>query len=492
MRRLAPLLCLLALSCAESGTPAPPDAGPLPDLPRADLPPGADLPRPADGGLPDQTSGDLTPAPDGPTLLDNTLAPGTWFERAVLAADRTSLAAAFSQAGYSPPSGTFLLAAQVLPGLGQPAFRYLSLGESGFDFSDGSYWPASTVKLTAAVGALWTLGQLGLSGAASVSFTDDDGAYSGTVKGLYDKALSISDNVAYNRLMEIAGFDPLNDQLLVPAQSLPKMVLQRRYTHPLPTSNLRTSPPISYAEGTKSGTIPQRVGVGQHPSCPDEGNCTTLFELLDVMRRVTLHDELPAGDRFPLGAADVGGLHAALVASDTDFLEPGASQALGHPALIMNKPGAVYSLDRLDHGLIEDSVTKERFLVAWSMPYAATSDAMASELTRRALLALKAGASQAPPLQRDAGVSMLINVEDNGPGASAGTRSHTFTISAPGADSLELWLDRFPLPAPTKAGPVFVLTHALYNGGERLLVVRALAAGKLVGYRAARVKLTPP
>lgn len=492
MRRLAPLLCLLALACKESESPRPPDADAWPDLPRADLPPGVDLPRQPDGGSPDQASGDLAPSPDGPTLVDNTLPAKTWFEQGVLAADRASLGAAFAQAGYSPPAGTFLLAAQVLPGLGQPAFRYLSLGESGFDFSDGRYWPASTVKLTAAVGALWTLGQLGLSGAASVSFSDDDGSYSGTVENLYDKALSISDNVAYNRLMEIAGFDPLNDQLLVPAQSLPTIVLQRRYTHPLPTSDLRTSPPISYSEGAKSGTIPKRVGVGQHPSCPDEGNCATLFELLDVMRRVTLHGELPAGDRFPLGTVDVGGLQAALLASDTDFLEPGASQALGHPAVIMNKPGAVYSLDRLDHGLIEDSVTKERFLLAWSMPYAATSSAVASELTRQALLALKSGASQAPPLQRDAGVPVLINVKDIGPGAAAGTRSHTFTISAPGADSVELWLDRFPLPGPTKIGPYFVLSHELYNGGERLLVVRALASGKLVGYRGARVKLTNP
>jgi hypothetical protein len=185
------------------------------------------------------------------------------------------------------------------------------------------------------------------------------------------------------------------------------------------------------------------------------------------------------------------GLRAALLAAPADFMEPGASQALGTTATIYNKSGAVWTLDRLDHGLIVDPATKQRFLVAWSMPYSATSSAISSELVRQTLLALKANTSQAPALQRDAGVKMLINVKDNGPGAP-GTRSHTFAISAPGADALQLWLDRYPLPAPTGSGPVFTLTHELFNGGERLLVVRALAKGQVVGYRAARVKLTAP
>jgi len=489
-RGLLLITLLIPLGCSDDGPPPPPGAdSETPDLLRPDGP----SPVP-DGHQPDPDEGPGADGqPDGgPPLVDNTLPPWTWYQQGVAAADRSELQAAFTKAGYAPPQGTYLLAARVEPGLGQPAFQLLSLAETGLAFSQGNYWPASTVKVTAAVGALWTLSKHGLSGAASVSFTDDDGSYSGTVKNLYEKALSVSDNVAYNRLMEIGGFDEINDQYLVPATSLPKMVLQRRYTKPLPSSDLRTSPAISYTEGAKSGTIPQRVGVGQHPSCPQSGNCVTLFELLDVLRRVTLHAELPQADRFPLSDADVSGIKAALLVADKGFLEPGASQALGHKAKIENKPGQVSTDDRLDHALIQDTVTGERFLIAWSMPYSTTSSAAASELTRQTLLALKAKPSNAPPLQRDAGVSILISTKDDGPGATPGTRRHTFTINAPGAAKLALWLDRFPLPAPKKAGACFELTHELYDGGERLLVVRALAGGALVGYRAAAVKITPP
>jgi hypothetical protein len=466
---------------------------PWPDLaPRLDSGPVLDS-----GPQPDREPDlQVTPAdagPDAPPIQDNALPPKSWFWQGSLAVDRSALGAAFSKAGYTPPAGTFLLAARVLPGLSQPAFQYLSLGDSGFAYSAGAYWPASTVKLMAAVGALWTLGSYQLSGAASVSFADDDGSYSGTVKSLYDKAIVDSDNVAYNRLMEIAGFDEINDTYLVEVQGLPQIVLQRRYTKPFPASDLRTSPPISYSEGGKTGTIPQRIGTGQHPTCPNEGNCITLFELLDVMRRVALHAELPAVDHLPAATADLSGLNAALLKAPT-FFEPGASQALGHAVQVTNKSGQVWDNDRLDHGLIVDTVTGERFLIAWSMPYNTTTEAEASELTRQTLLALTQSASDSPALQRDAGVQIHIQLVDQGAGNKPGTRAYSITLAAPGADALELWIDRWPLPPPQASGPAgtFQLSYDFSGSGERLVVVRAWAQGKVIGFRAARVVIAQP
>jgi hypothetical protein len=485
------LLCAaVAIATAGCGDDA---SRPWPDLaPRLDrgmLPDGG--PRP-DHGADVQLTDTGT---DALKIQDNTLAPRSWFWQGSLAADRSSLGAAFSKAGYSPPAGTFLLAARVVPGLSQPAFQYLSLADSGLAYSAGTYWPASTIKLMAAVGALWTLGSYQLSGAATVSFADDDGSYSGTVKNLYDKAIVVSDNVAYNRLMEIAGFDEINDTYLVEAQGLPEMVLQRRYTKPFPGSDLRTSPEISYSEGGKTGTIPQRVGTGQHPQCPSEGNCITLFELLDVLRRVALHAELPVVEHLPLATADLVGLNVALLKAPT-FFEPGASQALGHAVQVYNKSGEVWNNDRLDHGLIVDTVTGERFLIAWSMPYNSTTEAEASELTRQTLLALTQGASvpDSPALQRDAGVQIQVQLVDQGPGNKPGTRAYDIIIAAPGADLLELWIDRWPLPDPQASGPAgtFQLSHDFSSSGERLLVVRARAQGKVIGYRARRIAIAPP
>lgn len=437
----------------------------------------ADAWLPADGPQPD------APAP----LRDDALAPWDWYTQASKIANRQALTTAFAQAGYSPPTNLYLIAARVVAGQGQPALELFSYKDTGFTYSPGHFWPASTVKLTAAVGALWTLGSYGLTGAAQVSFQDDDGSYSGTVANLYDKALSVSDNVAYNRLVELAGFDAFNDQFLVAARGLPQMVLQRRYTKPLPTSNLRTSPTIAYVEGAKSGTIPQRVGTGSHPECPSEGNCTTLFELLDGLRRVTLHDELPVAERFPLVASDASGLKAALLAAVTD-MQPGAGQALGHPVTIYNKTGLVPGNDHLDHGLIVDNTSGERFLIALSLPYAAsTSSATISTVAKQTLLALKA-APAAATLQRDAGTKIMVQLDDKGP-ASGGARAYDIKISAPGADRLSIWVDGWPIGSPTTPSPHFELSYQFSQAGERLMVVHALAAGQLIGYRALRIKV---
>jgi hypothetical protein len=343
------------------------------------------------------------------------------------------------------------------------------------------------VKLTAAVGALRTLGTSGLTGAAQVTFADDDGSYSGTVKGLYTQAIEASSNESYNRLMEIAGFDEMNDVYLVPSESMPLMVLQRRYTKPLPTSNLRSSPPISYSEGTLTGQIAARVGVGQHPECPDEGNCTTLLELLDVLRRVTLHSELPQSDRFPLAAVDVANLQSSLLASPTE-LEPGASQALGHTAQIYNKDGQVWTDDHLDHGLIVDPVTTNRFLLAISIPYSSSSASQISELARHTLLALLAQPTTGVTLQRTAGVTITVQMDDQGPVGAA--RRYHVTIDAPTADSLEVWVDGWPLGGFSGPTPYFSLTYDFSKSGDRLMIVRASAKGKMIGYRALAVHVS--
>jgi hypothetical protein len=472
-------LALLA-GCSSDQTPSP--DGPLADGPAAqELGPGPD--RHAVGEDPvrtDRARSDGGLHADAAPLRDDALALWTWHDQAVLLADRASLGAAFAAAGYSPPDGTFLLAARVVAGLGQPAFQYFSLGDSGIVFSAGKYWPASTVKLTAAVGALRTLGSYGLTGAAQVSFSDDDGSYSGTVKNLYSAAIEVSDNVAYNRLMELAGFDTMNDTYLVAAESFPEMVLQRRYTHPLPTSDLRHSPAISYSESGKTGTIPARVGTGQHPTCPDEANCITLLELTEVLRRVVLDSELPAIDRFPLGVTDVANLQGSLLTAPTK-LDPGASSALGHPVKVYNKTGDVPGDDRLDHGLIVDTVDGRRFLFAASMPYDTTSDTQMSELAKRTLQALLAQPTGGLALQRAAGVPITVQLDDLG--AVTGGRKVTLTVAAPGADSLDLFVDGYPLAKPAGPSPTFTLTQVFSKSGDRLLVVRAIKAGVLVGYR---------
>ena len=487
---------LLLLACGPSGG-APPDAG-VPDaaadarVPDAAADAGG-LDAAADAGGPDaaaDAAGLDAAAPDAavpdagpPPLVDQGLPPPGWYAQAERVADRSGLAASFAQQGYAPPAGTYALAVRVTPGVAQPAFELRSWTDTAFVYSAGAYWPASTVKLLAAVGALRTLGGLGLTGAATVSFTDDDSTYAGSVADLYDAALTVSDNVAYNRLMEIAGFDELNDGLLVDGMGLPQLVLQRRYTHPLPTSSLRTSPAITYAEGPLQGVLPARTGVGQHPECPNEGNCITLQELLDALRRVTLHDELPTSERFPLVDADVAGLMAALEAADT-FLEPGASAALGHPVTVYNKPGEVASDDRLDHGLVVDDVTGERYLLAASMPWASTTAADLSDLAYALLVALTGASDPVTPLQVDAGAALAARIEDHGEGVTPGSHAVTVWLQGTGVDAVDVYVDRWFLGTATPDGAYLRLDHDFSTAGDRLFVLVGQAQGAPVGYRA--------
>ena len=391
---------------------------------------------------------------------------GTWFEQAKLITDRGMLAAAFEAAGYTPPPGTYLIVARVTDGVDQPAFEYFSLGDTAFEYSAERYWPASTVKVMAAVGALQTLGEYGLTGAAEVALQDEDGAYAGSVRKLYDAAITVSDNVAYNRLMEIAGFDELNDGQLVAEAGFPTMVLQRRFARHSEDDNLRSSPEIHYQEMGVSGVIEARLGTGQHPECPREGNCTTLFELLEAARRVALHDELPSRDRLPIDASDVAGLQQAMRQAPSR-MEQGAMAAFGGSATIVNKTGSVAGDDRLDHGLIVNDATLQRYVVAMSMPYDDTSDAQASELVRQALLALESYQGATAPLQRDGGVSI-----------SASLDAGAVVVTAAAAEVLEVWLDG---QAVAVEGSKIAVD--IDEPGAHLLTVTAVAEGRPIGYR---------
>ncbi|MCC6749798.1 MAG: hypothetical protein IT371_19185 [Deltaproteobacteria bacterium] len=414
-----------------------------------------------------------------------------WFRLVERLADRRSLAASFEAARYTLPPHTFLLAARVVPGVGQPAFQYFSLGDSGFVYSPGRYWPASTVKLMTTVGALWTLHKHGLSGAARVAFTDAEGRYSGTVRELYDKALGLSTNTEYNRLALIAGFDALNEEYLRPETGLPRMVLQRRYGKRIPGATLRVSPEMSFEEGPRRVTLPERAGRGSYPECPQQGNCATLFELLEVLRRVMLHDELPEASRFPLGRADRLRIRA-LLRGTPEKLEPGASQALEHPVQIYNKAGRYPGDDHLDVALVVDAVTAERFLIAVSVRYGslkepdAVSQGHLSDLAHHTLRALArrpralALPTDRPLVQEAAGETISVHAAQHG----ADPLRYRLWFEVETVEQLKVWVGP---EAPTllrRTGRGFLLEHRFARSGDLPVALLGLRGEKPVAYRA--------
>lgn len=329
----------------------------------------------------------LDPAPtEPPTEAPPTVATAPEFH-----VDEDTLGAAFDEAGYEPPEGSFVMVGREFED-SATHFEWFSLGDSGMVYSDEHYWPASTIKVMTAVAALETLHEYGLTGAAILTFEDLDGRYHGPAKEIIRLAIQVSNNPAYNRTVLIAGMRNINETVF-PRWGLHDTIMQRRYTRPEGVTDLalRTSPAIRYREGAHRGTIPERIAPRLYGRCPAAGNCTSLYELLSVMRRVTLHHELPEAERFNLSDGDVTVIHGALTESYSR-IAPGAEAALG-PVAVLNKTGTVPGDDALDHGLITDETTGRRYLLAVSTRWHRERTARIGELTRQTLLAVSSAAA---------------------------------------------------------------------------------------------------
>jgi hypothetical protein len=251
---------------------------------------------------------------------------------------------------------------------------------------------------------------------------------------------------------------------------------------------------MTLAEGGLETWVDAREGVGDDRCPPRDGNCANLFELTEAIRRLALDAEIPAAERFDIAPSDVTGILDALCGSSSSYVRPGAEAVFGGGVLVCNKTGTVIGDDYLDTSFIEDVATGERYLVALAVPeqgtYAASVDA-AEAAGERVIAALAALPTDGLPLQPDAGVPIVAQLDDHGTTA-ASRRAYTLTVDAPGADRVELFTDAWPIGEAAGPGPRFVVDYSFSSGGDRLLVVRAFDSGALVGYRSMAVHITPP
>ncbi len=274
--------------------------------------------------------------------------------RALPLSNPTSLEATLAAAGYRLPPGAGVYAAKVTKEAGGLAYEDYQAGVGALG---SNFWPASSIKVLAAIAALEYVGQQGFTGAATVAF--GNGAPR-TIRSIYDDAIRISDNAAYDLLVEVAGLDYLNGTFLTPARGFPVTVIQRSYTI---GGNLRVNPAITLTEGGRKVVIPARTGRVD-ASCP-QGQCSNLFEMSESVRRLVLHNEIPAAERFKLAPADVAGLNSALLGAEGWF-EPAVARVLGSGARIYGKPGQVPGRDCLDVVLIERN--NQRILLSATVP----------------------------------------------------------------------------------------------------------------------------
>jgi hypothetical protein len=504
------LLLLAVLGCGRAATAPAPDADRQPDrtaaVPeRTDVspaaPPDAETDpagETADGPAADE-AGDASDAADGaptdeapdaadreagaeadgaalPPLRDDGADPDwRWDRKARRVIDRGTLPAAFRRAGYALPEGAAVYAVRVVPGLAGPAYV---LYEAGLGAFSPDFWPASTVKLLAALAALEYVRELGFTGAARVAF---DPATADSLRAIVDRSIRVSSNSDYDLTLLLAGVDRLNREFLTAERGFPTTVLQRSYMG----LGVPDSPECTLEEGGRSRVLAARPAQNDY-GCLDGGNCANLFELTEALRRLVLHDELPASEQFALDPADRAALLDALCVADSSSFLDGAVRVLGAPPRICHKTGSVRDRDFLDHALLEDPATGTRWLLAATVPDqggATESKAALSELAAQVLRTLR-GRTGGFALQPDAGVPLVVQLDREGRGRRAKV---VLTVDAPGADAVTLFLDGRPLGDAAPEEGRFVLRPDRPPRDDHLLTVHASRAGALVGYRSLRL-----
>lgn len=283
------------------------------------------------------------------------VAPAALGPRALPLSTPTSVDAALAAAGYRFPAGAGVYAAKITKEAGGLAYDDY---QGGIGALGTNFWPASSIKVLAAVGALEFVGQQGFTGAATVAFGKGSPR---TIRSIYDAAIRISDNASYDALVEIAGVDYLNKEFLTPARGFPTTVIQRSYTV---GGNLRVTPAMTLTEGSKRVVIPARNGKVD-TDCA-QGQCSNLFEMSESVRRLVLNNEIPTSERFRIASTDLIGLNDALLGAEGWF-EPAVARVLGNGAKIYGKPGEVPSRDCLDVTLIEGR-NGARYLLSATVP----------------------------------------------------------------------------------------------------------------------------
>jgi len=284
------------------------------------------------------------------------------------------LPALLARRGFTPPASLkALVLAPDRDGVGA-AHDYCATSDDR-----GDWWPASSVKIFAAIAALETSRARGYPPEVWVRYhydqvpdaPDDARSRAWRLSGIVHRAIAPSSNADFDRLVELVGFDAIHRSFFTAGNGLAATVLRRAYTGRLRDEEsglgiFRDSPPITLYLGRRKTEIPARPGT-LRPDCPDLGNCTTLANLAEAMRRVVFHERLPEDLRYDLGPDELRVLRDALAGERPrgNGLPEAVARGFGDdvPLRFLHKPG--YALRWISEVmLVERTDTGRRWILA--------------------------------------------------------------------------------------------------------------------------------
>lgn len=222
------------------------------------------------------------------------------------------------------------------------------VARQAFDYNgtstDRNWNAASSIKFFAAVGALNRVKALGFNIDARVTF-DGEKPYSTTVRKLVEDAIIKSDNIAYDRLVQLAGFDRLHTRVLIPRYGISNTSLMKAYqqgdwTAMGQDNSLRVAPKITLKQGKKTKVIPASRGKAKRPC--HSSVCTDLRDIAEGMATLLLQDQLGPKRSFDLAKRDYDALLRAMMEDRSrgneavDYLRKGLNNK---KARFFSKPG---------------------------------------------------------------------------------------------------------------------------------------------------------
>jgi hypothetical protein len=175
------------------------------------------------------------------------------------------------------------------------------------------FWPASTIKLYAALAALELVTEQGLPLDVTVTFEHRDANNHWVLdcaRGMREMLSEVfmrSSNEDYTLLLRITGRDRINSKFLTPERGFKKSALMRGYVLRRPYAYLPEEPQRITLR-TADGTIKTVEHTWSGRAWSEErgatvfdaktGNCTSTSEMAECLRRLMFHEVIPETERF--------------------------------------------------------------------------------------------------------------------------------------------------------------------------------------------------
>lgn len=217
--------------------------------------------------------------------------------------DTTKMAAILKAHNFHPPSN-FRAFVAVLDVQGDGIRQIKTFDWDGHGDDPNGWNPASTIKLFSAAAAIEELRARGMNKGGEVTFSYPHGKRSFSFADLLWSAIWESDNIAHDRLMQIAGFDRLHGKngTLARAGVEHSAVMRAYMVHEWEAEghnrSFKDSPGFTVKLGKRVVKVPPREGEST-PACRSAA-CTSLQDLSKMLCVVMMHEQLPAKHRLDL------------------------------------------------------------------------------------------------------------------------------------------------------------------------------------------------